>query len=158
MRLPKFPAPSSTLPSPCHRHRDCLHAGAAIGNRIVCPTITAVPRNYAVPLLLRYRDQAAAFPTVSTVVAGSTSPGRHRRQVHAARPSPPHPRTASSSQPLSGPHSLTIITVPGNRAVLQAVTATRSTPPQPSSSLFPFPSPSINSVLLCLDVWLYDYA
>jgi hypothetical protein len=58
-------------------------------------------------------------------------PSRHHRWVHAARPSPP-----------SGPR------LPD---CLHLQQFGKSSP-----SLFP--SPSVNSVLLCLDVCLYDYA
>jgi hypothetical protein len=133
VRLPKFSAASSTPPSPLRRHLD----------RLQC----------------RW-DHAATSPTTSNAItvtaAGSTSPDRHRRtqepcrppdrhrrRVHAARPSPPRKGTASSSRlsPPLGPCRLT------------SSTCSSSVNPLPLS----FP-PSVNFVLLCLDVCLYDYA
>jgi hypothetical protein len=68
VRLPKFPASSST-PLSAHRlHPDRLHT-------------IVVPRNRTVPLLLRCRyhtvASSSASPTASTAIAIAAVPGNH---------------------------------------------------------------------------------
>jgi hypothetical protein len=139
VRRPKFPVPSLTPLSPrrCHPNR-----------------------------LQYHRDHAAAYPDRF-----------QRRWVHAAWLSSPRLGTAPSSRssPLPGPRCSAVTIALGNHAILTAVTATGSMPPghhhhpvhaSPTSSTYSssanplplFPSPSVNSILLCLDVFLYDYA
>jgi hypothetical protein len=136
-----------------HRHSDRLH-GAAAGSTPLpssarpsppCPVTESSHSSFVVValLLLRHtRDHVAASLTPATVVSA----------------------------------------VPGNRAIRSAITAVGSMPPshhrhtrelchppdrhrrrvhlhqfgKPSPSLFY--TPSINSILLCLDICLYEYA
>jgi hypothetical protein len=108
----KFPAPSSTLPSPRHPpglHHfawepcrptppspsgPCCHLPTA-SNAIV---IAAAPRNHAI----RSAVNATGSPPPNChrhAWEPHRPPSHHHHWVHTAQPSPPHPGTALFSQP-----------------------------------------------------------
>jgi hypothetical protein len=128
IRVPKFPTP----PSPHCHHPDRLHP---------IPPPPSGPHYRLTDHLHRHchhhhrhcRTREPRHPL-----------GHHRRWVHAARPSPPHPGTVSSARPSppSGPRHPVVPTAPRNRDVCPAVTTAGTTPPShPCRSQEPRRSP-----------------
>jgi hypothetical protein len=137
--------------------------------------VISPPHTYRCPLLLRicfhHVPSTASSACASTSSPRSSSMSKRSRTAPCTQPSPPHqgttvgttllpPRPPPSPLP-SPPHTRTAI---GTTLLLCQLLHHRDHPDRlhlqqfvkTSPSLLP--SPSVNSVLLCLDVCLYDYA